>query len=259
MKMAHPDRLMQRLNEIGHSVASTGKCLALIGLGSVGLEFDRLDEYSDLDFFIIVQAGYKQEFMHDLDWLHAVCPLAWAFQNTNDGYKVIFEDGIFAEYAVFEKDELQSIPFAPGRVVWAAPGVDANIAHPLLMPLQKGARTDEWLVGEALSNLYIGLCRLKRGEKMSALRFVQGYAVDRILELASQFEVEQAAFADPFNPERRFEQRFPELARRLPDFCLGYKRKCESARNILEFLEEKIEVNAAIRREILSLMDELPH
>jgi hypothetical protein len=127
------------------------------------------------------------------------------------------------------------------------------------MPLQNGAPTDEWLVGEALSNLYIGLCRLKRGEKMSALRFVLGYAVDRILELAPQFEIEQAAFADPFNPERRFEQRFPDLARRLPDFCLVYEHTCESVRNILEFLEEKIDVNAAIRLEILSLMDDLPN
>jgi lincosamide nucleotidyltransferase B/F len=259
MKMPHPERLMQRLDEIGHSVASTGNCLALIGLGSVGLEFDRLDEYSDLDFFVIVQAGYKQEFMHDLGWLHAVCPLAWSFQNTADGYKVLFEDGIFAEYAVFERDELPSIPFAPGRIVWAAPGVDANIAHPILTLSKDPARTVEWLVGEVLSNLYIGLCRLKRGEKMSALRFVQSYAVDRILELAPQFEAEQAAFTDPFTPERRFEQRFPELAKRLASFCLGYEHTCESARNILEFLEEKIEVNAAIRREILLLLDELPN
>jgi hypothetical protein len=252
--MPHPDRLMQRLDEIGDSAASKGKCLAVIGLGSVGLEFARLDEYSDLDFFVIVKAGCKQEFIHDLGWLQATCPIAWAFQNTADGCKVLFEDGIFAEYAVFEPDELQSIPFAPGRIVWAATGVDPNIAHPFLMPSQDRARTVEWLVGEALSNLYIGLCRLKRGEKMSALRFVQGYAVDRILELAPQLEVEQAAAADPFTPERRFEQRFPELAKRLPSFCLGYEHSSESARNILEFLEERIGVNAAIRREILLLL-----
>ena len=64
-----------------------------------------------------------------------------------------------------------------------------------------------FLLGEALSNLYVGLGRLRRGEKLSALRFIQGYAVDRVLELARRVESEQPGFPDPFNAERRFEQR----------------------------------------------------
>ena len=39
-------------------------------------------------------------------------------------------------------------------------------------------------LGEALTNLYVGMAREKRGEKLSAMRFIQGYAVDRLLELA---------------------------------------------------------------------------
>ena len=39
-------------------------------------------------------------------------------------------DGIFAEPAVFEPQEVVSIPFAPGRIVWQAPGFDAHDTVP---------------------------------------------------------------------------------------------------------------------------------
>jgi len=49
--MAQPQILLTRLDDIGRSLDSTGRALALLGLGSVGLEADRLDQFSDLDFF----------------------------------------------------------------------------------------------------------------------------------------------------------------------------------------------------------------
>ena len=51
--------LLERLNAIGQSVAGTSAGLAVLGLGSVGSEPDRLDNYSDLDFFVIVRPGCK--------------------------------------------------------------------------------------------------------------------------------------------------------------------------------------------------------
>jgi hypothetical protein len=186
--------------------------------------------------------------------LRAAYPLAWTFANTKDGCKALFKDGIFAEFAIFEMEELQSIPYAPGRLVWAAAGVDPAIARPAAALPQASMRTEDWLIGEILSNLLIGMGRFRRGEKISALRFVQGYAVDRILELAPTIEREQAAFSDPFAPERRFEQRFPELATRIPDFCLGYEQTPQSARNMLKFLEEKYTIHPDMKRSILELI-----
>ena len=48
------EALLARLDAIACSLEASGHAEALIGLGSVGLELDRLDEYSDLDFFAIV-------------------------------------------------------------------------------------------------------------------------------------------------------------------------------------------------------------
>ena len=57
---------------------------------------DRIDIYSDLDFFAIVEEGYKQAYIDSLEWLGDVHPIAYQFRNTVDGYKLLFADGIFS-------------------------------------------------------------------------------------------------------------------------------------------------------------------
>jgi len=171
--MPTPADLLARLDAIAEGVRESGG-LALLGLGSVGAGRARLDDYSDLDFFVIVAEGQKGAFMADLSWLARAQPLAYFFQNTADGYKALFTDGIFAEFAVFESAELSAIPFEAERVVWAAQGfpeaaLEPRYQTPAPDPL---SASDEWQIGEALSNLYVGLCRHKRGETLSALRFI---------------------------------------------------------------------------------------
>lgn len=243
--------LLNRLDDLGRSLRGTGSALALLALGSVGRETDRLDAHSDLDFFVLVEPGAKERYLADLDWLERARPIAYRFRNTVDGYKVLFDDGIYGEFAVFEPAELSGIPFAPGRLVWKQPQVDDTVAVPVVPLPDPAARGGtEWLLGEALTNLYVGLSRFHRGEKLSAARLIQVHAVDRILELADRIEPEGTASRDRFSNERRFEQRFPGLAAELPAFQQGYERSRESARAILEFLERRFDVNAAMARVI---------
>jgi lincosamide nucleotidyltransferase B/F len=244
--------LVARLDDIGHSLEDAGHALALIGLGSVGIERERLDEYSDLDFFAIVGDGHKQRFIQNLDWLSAVCPIAYHFQNTTDGHKLLFSDGVFCEFAVFEAAELRKIPFARGRIVWKQPQVDASICTPVHSSTP-ATRDKDWLLGEALTNLYVGLCRFHRGEKLSAARLIQHHAVDRVLELVELVERESPGGRDEFANERRFEVRFPKSARELPNFMQGYESSRQSARAILDFLEKHFPINTAMARTIREL------
>ena len=248
-----PRLLLRRLDEIGRSLEQSDHALALIGLGSVGLELERLDAYSDLDFFVIVKPGYKQLYLDDLQWLKSVYPIAYCFANTRDGYKVLFADGIFCEFAVFEPDELQAIPFAPGRIVWKQPDVPATLGQPVTVPGTAAKRDPDWLLGEALTNLLVGLAREKRGERLSALRFIQGHAVDRVLELADCVEVAEGVAQDAFANERRFEQRYPGIARQAGAWLRGYEHNRESALAILAFLEQHFLVNADIAAAIRKL------
>ena len=246
---------MERMEAIGRSVDHSGHARALIGLGSVGVERDRLDEYSDLDFFVIAEVGFKQRYIENLDWLQSVHPIAYHFRNTPDGHKLLFADGFFCEFAVFEPAELSHIPFARGRIVWKQLGVDEAICIPSNPGPAPQTQTVEWLVGEALTNLYVGLCRFHRGEKLSAQRLVQHYAVDRLLELAALVEQETPRSRDAFANERRFERRFSAFAEELPHFIQGYERTRESARAILDWLEGHFEIDHSMAQAVRQLCD----
>lgn len=248
-------RLLERLDGIGASLERSGKALALLALGSVGVELDRLDEYSDLDFFAIVAAGQKQAFLQDLSWLSSIAPVAFFYRNTQDGFKLLYQDGILAEFAVFEPAELSAIPFSEGRIVWKAAEVDDAIRFPAVSPRSSEPPGREWLIGEALTCLYSGMGRHLRGERLSAQRFIQHFAVDRVLDLMAQLEPGAAVTGDPFSRERRFEKRFPASARFLPGFIQGYDSNPESALAILEFLDVHFEINPFLRGRIREMCE----
>lgn len=250
-----PEQLLKRLDEIGRSLEQSGSGLALIGLGSVGRELTRLDEWSDLDFFAIVEPGSKPDFLRDLGWLNRLCPIAYAFANTADGYKLLFADGIFCEFAVFEPAELESIPFAEGRVVWKQAQVPDAICQPVVKLRNEAVQGVDWLIGEALTNLYVGLGRDRRGEHLSAMRFIQVYAVDRLLEWVERWGEAPADLRDPFVLERRFEQRHADYADLVAQWTQGYTRNRESALAILAFLEQRVDVNPAIAQAIRALCE----
>ncbi len=241
-----PSRLLQRLDAIGRSLAAEPDALALIGLGSVGLELDRLDDYSDLDFFVIVKDGAQASFLDDLAWLQRVAPVAYHFRNNHDAIKLLFADGIFCEFAVLSDRDLPDIPFAEGRVVWKQPEVAETIARPQKPLPSPDARTEAWLLGEALTNLYVGLGRYHRGEKLAAARLIQQFAVERVIELAARYSEPAPGYADPFGLDRRFEQRYGTAAAYLPSFAQGYERSPQSAAAILRWLEAYFDVNPAM-------------
>jgi hypothetical protein len=233
----HAAHLLGRLDGIGRSLAACEGTLALIGLGSVGQETARIDAWSDLDFFVIVAPGHKARFIDHLGWLAAAHPLAWSVRNTVDGHKALMEDGVLCEFAVFEPDELARIPFAPGRVVWKREGVPEDIAQPQ-QPMPATQLPDEtWIVGEALSCLLVGLQRWHRGEKLNAARFVQGHALDRLIELDALRHA--PAPGDPFNRERRLEARQAALASELHELVPGYERTPQAALALLQALRAR--------------------
>jgi hypothetical protein len=243
-----PHQLLTRLEQIGTLLSQRADALGLIALGSCGLERERLDAFSDLDFFVVVEAAAKPRYLVDLDWLAATGPIAYAFRNTVDGYKLLYADGIFCEFAVFAPAELVQAQGSAAHVIWARPGTALPLPQ---APPARSAPDLEWQLGEALTNLYVGLGRYCRGEYLSAARFIQHYAVDRVLTLVAHTTPPGAALADPFAAERRVEQRYPDLAHLLPQFVPGYAHSCAAALVLLAFLEAHWPVNphlaAAIR------------
>lgn len=253
---AKPEALLARLDTIGLVLAASGNARALLALGSVGLETSRLDAYSDLDFFAVMKDGFKQTYINSLDWLCQAYPIVFSYRNTVDGHKVLFDDGIFAEFAVFEVGDLAHIPFVEGRLVWHEPDFDPALALPPWGKHPPEPTSPEWLAGEVLSCLYVGMSRLRRGETLAAFQMIQGFAVENLLKLAAQQQTSTDAMSDRFNITRRFEQIYPNTAPLLPTLMQGYNHSAESAQAVLAMLETLHPVNAAMKASILHLCNE---
>ncbi len=252
-------RLLARLDAIAQSLAARPDALALLALGSVGRERERLDAYSDLDFFVIVKPEAKAAFIEQLTWLASAAPIVYSFRNTADGHKALFKDGIFCEFAVFHPDELAQTPFAPGRLIWKRDGFNEALTQPRVSQADVAPPTRDWLVGEIVCNLLIGLNRFHRGERLAAAFMVQQYAVRHLLQLAETCgEADAAVARDPFAPERRAEQRFPRWTRQLDRLMPGSERTPEAARAILDLLQRVVPVPPAMHDAIASLLGPKP-
>lgn len=206
------------LTAMGRRLSDRPEALGLLALGSCGLETDRMDEYSDLDFFVIAEP--REPLFDDLSWLGEV---AWSHRNTPDGVQALVE-GVFCEFAVFAPSDLPGIGFTPGRYVWRRPGC------PDFEPTYPGVAQRDWLVAEILGNLYIGLSRWMRGERLSAFKMVQGEAVSNLLRW-----YRAPGADDPFEPTRRAESLDLPLAELAP----GYEQTPAAAAAILRVLEPR--------------------
>lgn len=250
--MKKEERLIDRLQAIAKSIRETNRGLALLALGSCGLERDRLDEFSDLDFFVIVEDGYKEEFINCLDWLSNVSRIAFSYQNTVDGHKVMFEDGIFCEFAVFERDELKNIPFSEGKIVWKKDDFDDTVCLPL--NVKKENKDINWYLDEILTTLYIGLGRYHRGEKLSAFFLIQYRCVENLITLIHRTKpILNELSVDSFNMSRRFEMNHPDIDD-MAQFMQGYDETVKSAYNMIDYLNKNYNINPFMYEIILKLV-----
>ena len=248
--------LLDRLDAIARSLASRPDAIALLGVGSVGRDLDRIDEHSDLDFFVIVEDEAKQRYLDDIDWLREAAPIVYDFENTLDGRKILFADGIYAEYAVFTLREVTSATFMPGRIVWQRADAPDGLGDAGALPAQSPLDTPEFHLNEALTNLYVGLHRDARGEHLSGMRLIQVHAIDRLLTYLDLTGEGLDARPDAFAVERRVESRLAGAAFPFAPTMRGYEHNRESALAILGWIESRASVNTALAASIRELAAE---
>jgi hypothetical protein len=237
-----PARLMAFLDRLGEVLARRGDAVALLGLGSVGRDLHRLDEHSDADFFVVVNdAAAVQRYLDDLSWLEAAQPIVWSFDNSPVGRKALLEGGLFAEYAVFSLRDLTTAAYPPARVHWRRADAPDGLETPRA-PLPGAPRLSEQ-VGEAITNLYVGLHRDLRGERLTAQRFIQGYAVDRWVTILGLLGLATGPQQDAFVIERGVERRFGAALLPLADLVPGYERNAHAARTLLGLMEQHVELD----------------
>ena len=248
-----PERLLAFLDRLGAELDRRGDAVALLGLGSVGRDLHRLDEHSDADFFVVVDdAEARDRYLADIDWLEAAHPVVWSFENSDAGRKALLEGDLFAEYAVFSLAELATAGYPPGRVHWSRADAPAGLDVPNVPVPQAPSLAHE--VGEAITNLYVGLHRDLRGERLTATRFIQGYAVDRWVTVLGHLGLGQGPQQDVFVVDRGVERRFGPDLLPLADLVPGYERNAHAAATLLRLLEAHVDLDPTIASGVRDLI-----
>lgn len=248
----HPT--LTRLDDLAAALAEDDDLVAVLGLGSAGVEHNRFDDHSDIDFWLVVSDGSaKQRYLDDPGWLAGFGgSLAYSFVNDPNGRKALMVDGLFLEYAVFTPQELRRLTFTGARVVWQRHGIPLGLEeHPAPSP-PTAIDTVEFHVNEALTNLFVGLHRELRGERLTAFRFIQVYAVDRVLALLRLDAGRQWVQPDPFEATRRVEVSVEDVP--LPAMVAGYDHNRVAARATLDWLTGRYDSDPAIVEAVRDLL-----
>ena len=166
---------------------------------------------------------------------------------------MLFDDGVYAEYAVFTLDELAGAAYTVGRVVWRRDDAPIGLEQPRRAVPAASAEPVGWYVGEALTNLYVGLHRDLRGERLSGMRLIQVHAVDRLIGLLDLLGRAGTERQDPFSAERAVERRLDASVLPLHALAPGYDHNREAALAMLGVLEGLAPVDARMASAIREL------
>jgi lincosamide nucleotidyltransferase len=238
-------RLQETLVVLEKAAREAPNAIALVGAGSAGSEISRMDQFSDIDFFLIVEEGFSSRYINDNSWFEKHLPIVFSFRDTEHGNKALLENGVFIEFAIFTNAELTKNGIPGLRTIWSRSEFNLPDFSHKISPL----REISYYVDQALSNLLVGALRLRRGERLAALSMIEHHALKNLL-VAYRLKNE-IVMQDPFNIERRAEQ---SLRIDLPQLVQGYERLEISLEKILSFSESNFEVNFSIAQGIRNLM-----
>ena len=190
--------------------------LGLVLVGSAA-DTDRVDEWSDHDFFLIVKVGLGEAMRKDLSWLPNYEGVVIAARETAHGLKVVYRNGHVLEFAVFEDPELElaSVNY------WAVPVDKTNITSRVqaLEAKTHGSPFEEekeW--GLFLALILIAVGRARRGEVLIAGQAIRSYYLKHVLGLVRDRRKPVAGtegLEDNLDRFRRFEKQYPTEAARI--------------------------------------------
>lgn len=235
-----PERYQRFTQQLQDSLAQKDHVLGLVALGSMAAQDYLPDEWSDHDFFVIVDPGHQEVFRMDSSWLPNPQEIVLTFRETVHGVKVLYRDAHLLEFAVFDLNELSLARVNRYKILLNLCDLEPYMKRIQAETLEKaGPVNPEWVFGQFLTNLLVGVGRFRRGEHLSAHSFVTQHALQHLVLLCHHcLESPHKRLLDNLDPFRRLEFAFPEAGAKLNH--LVQKQTPEAAEGLLEFAEENL-------------------
>lgn len=194
----------------------------LIGLVLLGSASDagavRRDDWSDHDFFALIEPGRGAHVRPDLSWLPDRSRIVLTAREGEIGFVVVYDDGHVFEFAFSEAEELAGAVAGDATVVLDD---DAGTTAALIVRARERAASADRFdpandVRLVLVKLLIGVGRVRRGEVLAGGQFVRMWAVQHLIRaLRGRFAGTTGSLRDAIDPVRRFERDFPEWGARI--------------------------------------------
>lgn len=217
---------------------SDDRVVGLVLLGS-GADPSRIDAWSDHDFALIVSPDAIAMFRDSVEWIPDAADLAVIGREWHDGFKGIFDDGRVIEFAVTDVESLRTFPMAAARVVFDRTGEVSTAVHAAIGSTSTRRVSDpEGLAAALLTEILVGVGRLRRGERLSGADVIRSEAALSFIDLWLAVRRPGERHPDPFNGWRRIESVSPAFAARL-ERLLAEDAEA-AARGILELAEAEI-------------------
>lgn len=191
------------------------KIIGLVLVGSTA-ETERVDEWSDHDFFVIAESNDQEPLRSDLSWLPNFEEIAFWFRETQHGLKVVYNSGEVLEFAIFDCDELRGCTVNHHRLAYGNEEVERALST-------AKNRLPEVVVGDDLADfrhflsvLVIQVGRARRGELLTAGQGIQGAATTALLKVLTR-QLPYDRQLDILDVSRRFEFAHPDIGKVIAD------------------------------------------
>jgi hypothetical protein len=197
-----------------HTLSADDRVRALVGIGSLAHP-ERVDRWSDHDFWVITTAEGQAHFLTNLSWLPGYSTIALALRPAPEYYTVLYTTGHIAEFAVFALTDLSRGQLDRYRMLFDKDNIRTHIQAIYERTQDKQQNDDDSArtIGHFLVTLCTGAARDARGEQLSAHKYIFQYALDDLLSLITQnIPAQQSNLHDRFDPRRRFEQAYADLS-----------------------------------------------
>ncbi|RCW60370.1 MULTISPECIES: hypothetical protein [Halanaerobium] len=236
--------------ELSQNLKSEADVIGLLALGSMAEKDHDPDLWSDHDFSIIVKAGNQDKYIDKLFWLPEEYEAVFTYKEAANSRKIILKNMHLIEYAVFTLEDLKKLKINSYRLLIDKNGISDYIEEIKneTSRTSKLLTENKVLLGNLLTDLFIGIGRYKRGEKISAHYFIKEKGLKQLLLLIEKnIDNNEIDNLDNLDPFRRFEYNYPDLALMINQIIDA--EIISAAENILEFLQAQL-------REVLDLSEQ---
>jgi hypothetical protein len=215
------EQFTQTLHEC---LAADDRVLGLVALGSMADPIRR-DQWSDHDFWVITQTGVQEHFLTDLSWLPNAHNIILPFRQGSQYYTVLYRNGHSAEFAVFDREQMQHGKTDRYGVLFDKANIAADMQRIQAQTITSVRAEQEDVADTSILNyfflqLLVGVQRYLRGEILSSQKYIYFSAVNNLLFLIHRYIPPQnPTMHDTFDTRRHFERVYPSIAQEI-NTCL---------------------------------------